>query len=535
MSLTRRQLLAGCAQVLALSGTSLLVACQSQPQPITVTQAPAAAPTSAAATAPSPASSPPAAPGASPAAGGSPAPAAAASPAAQAAASPSPAASPAVVAAASPSPAVAAGAAGSGVGKPQYQMDALHTGRSPYTGSQKLAITRTYNMAGADLQVTDALVPVPDIQSSTAVGPDGTIYATNFPGWLVALKDSPSSANALDLVWRFRPPNGSPFHATPAVGRDGATVYCPFTTGTGATAKGTLYAVRPPSSGMDAQIVWQTDLPPGNVQDSPTLGPDGTIYIVNVAGALFAIDPTNGQVKWTAQIGNGQQAQFGQTVKVAPAVAPDGTVYVAALTGSLYAVSPPSGSGNQGSSKWSFDFGEHLGSTPLVTAPVTAGPNRGQDGIGSAASATIGPDGTIYIGANNSNFYAISPNGQQKWLYEAERELAGIWTTAALSGDASTLYFGANKGGIYALNTQSGALKWQFNVVGSIYGSPAVDAAGTLYTGSTVGHVFSVSTATGDYYTDLDVGAPVWTAPSVRPDGSIVVGDRNSRIIVLKG
>jgi hypothetical protein len=68
-----------------------------------------------------------------------------------------------------------------------------------------------------------------------------------------------------------------------------------------------------------------------------------------------------------------------------------------------------------------------------------------------------------------------------------------------------------------------------------VYGSPALDAAGTLFTGSTVGHVFSVSTATGDYYTDLDVGGPVWTAPSIRPDGSVVVGDRNSRIIVLKG
>ncbi len=42
----------------------------------------------------------------------------------------------------------------------------------------------------------------------------------------------------------------------------------------------------------------------------------------------------------------------------------------------------------------------------------------------------IGPDGTIYIGANNSNFYAIAPDGSQKWLFEAERELAGIWSCA---------------------------------------------------------------------------------------------------------
>src|SRR5207248_2658643 len=126
---------------------------------------------------------------------------------------------------------------------------------------------------------------------------------------------------------------------------------------------------------------------------------------------------------------------FGQTVKVAPAVAPDGTVYVTAVTGSLYAVSPPGGSGSQGSTKWSFDFGQHLGPTPVPSTPVTNGGNRGQDGIGSAVSPTIGPDGTIYAGADNSNFYAINPDGSMKWMYEAERELAGIWTSAALSPD----------------------------------------------------------------------------------------------------
>jgi outer membrane protein assembly factor BamB len=406
-------------------------------------------------------------------------------------------------------------------------------------GSRQLTVTRTFSTNQPDLRPDDALINSTDIQSSTAVGPDGTIYATNFLGWLFALRDSPTSTDGLDLAWRFRPPNGSPLHCTPAVGRDG-TIYCSFTVGPLSTPKCGLYAIRPPTSGLDAQVVWQTDLPPGNAPGvpagfSPTQGSDGTLYIANASGMLFAIDPTSGQVKWTAQFGTSQPAQYGQAVKVAPAVAPDGIVYIGALTGSLYAVSPPSGSGNQGSIKWTFDFGEHLGSTPLLTSPVTSPVNRGQDGVGTGASASIGPDGTVYIGASNSNFYAINPNGQQKWMYEAERELAGIWTTAALSSDGATLYFGANKGGMYALNTQNGALNWQFNIIGSVYGSPALDAGGTLYTGSTVGHVFSVSTSTGEYITDLDLGAPVWSAPSVRPDGSIVMADRNGRIVVLKG
>jgi outer membrane protein assembly factor BamB len=427
-------------------------------------------------------------------------------------------------------------AAGAGGGKPMYQMDPQHTGRSPYAGPRQLAVLRTFATGAPELTPSDPLVPAPDIQSSSSIGPDGTIYIGNFPGTLFALRDSPTARDQLTLAWRFRPANSSPYHATPAISRDGSTIYMPFTTGMGPQARGALYAIRAPASGQDGQQVWQADLGQGQVQNSPTLGPDGTLYIVTATtGTLYAVDSANGNVKWTAQAGNGQQAQFGQTVKVAPALGPDGTVYTAALTGNLYAISPPSGSGNQGTVKWTFDFAQHLGSEPVVSQPVTAGPNRGQDAIGSAASATIGPDGTIYIGANNSNFYAIDPSGQQKWLYEAERELAGIWTTACLSQDNQTLYFAANKGGMYALNTRDGSLKWQYNIFGSVYSSPALDSRGVVYTGSTIGQVIAIDTSSGERVAQYDntnnVG--IWTAPSIRPDGTLVVGDRNGRILVL--
>jgi outer membrane protein assembly factor BamB len=422
-------------------------------------------------------------------------------------------------------------------GKPMYQMDALHTGRTPHTGPRRLALLRSIGLTAPELRPPDAPpVTTGDIQSSTVVGPDGTIYATTFAGWTYALRDSQSARDRLELAWRFRPAEGgSPAHGTAALSPDSSTAYVGYGIGTAPNQKAVLYALRAPTSGQDAQIAWQADLGAGGVTNSPTLTADGTVYYVTVLGLLSAIDATGGRVKWTAQIGTSDQTQFGQTVKVAPAVASDGTVYVAAITGSLYAVSPPAGSGTQGSVKWSFDFGQHLGPTPLVSTPVTNGGNRGQDALGSAASATIGPDGTIFIGANNSNMYALAPDGSMKWLFEAERELAGIWTTAALSADASTLYFGANKGGMYALNTRDGSLKWKFPVFGSIYSSPALDAQGTLYTGSSIEHVYALDSASGALVADYDAGAAVWSAPSIRPDSTLVLADRTGRVLVLGG
>ena len=239
-------------------------------------------------------------------------------------------------------------------------------------------------------------------------------------------------------------------------------------------------------------------------------------------GRLSAIAP-DGHVKWSAQTG--------PVLKASPGLGQDGTVYVPSMNGKLYAVAPPAEPTTRaGTIRWTFRFAEFPGRGKPV---VSHSPPTGADGIGSGASPTVGPDGTIYIGANNSNFYAISPDGQLDWLFEAEREIAGIWSTAALSADNSTLYFGANKGGMYALNRVDGSLKWQYPIVGSIYSSPALDATGIVYTGSTVGHVFALDGATGRLVFDYYAQAPIWTAPALRPDGSIVIADRNGRVMLL--
>ena len=120
-----------------------------------------------------------------------------------------------------------------------------------------------------------------------------------------------------------------------------------------------------------------------------------------------------------------------------------------------------------------------------------------------------------------------------KWLFEAERELAGIWTTPVLSADGSTLYFGANKGGVYALNAANGSRKWQFAVYGSIYASSVLDNRGVLYTGTTIEHVYAVDSARGEQIWDYDAHNQVWSAPSIRPDGTLVIADRGGLIQVL--
>jgi len=419
-------------------------------------------------------------------------------------------------AAVAPAPAFA----GLTMGRPMYQNDAQHTGRSPHTGPREVVLLRTFN--ASRIEVPDPVFGNADIQSSAAIAPDGTAYIGLHSGTLFALRDPANAGNQLAARWSFHPPGGSSWHATPAIGRDD-TVYVGFSANSATPdAEGTLYALQAPSSGIDPVVLWSVDLGPGRQTSSPMLGSDGTIYALSGQGRLSAIAP-DGHLKWTAQTG--------PVLKSSPALGLDGTVYVPSMNGKLYAVSPPRDPRVRvGQVRWTFRFAEYPGQHPAV---VSHSPPAGADGIGSGASPTVGPDGTIYIGANNSNFYAISPDGHLEWLFEAQREIAGIWSTAALSADGSTLYFGANKGGIYALNREDGTLRWQFPIVGSVYSSPALDASGTVYTASTVGHLFALDGASGRVIFDYNAGAPIWTAPAIRPDGSLIIADRLGRVMLL--
>jgi outer membrane protein assembly factor BamB len=406
------------------------------------------------------------------------------------------------------------------VGRSMYQVDAQHTGRSPHTGPRQPILLRTFNTSR--IEVPDPVFGSADIQSSAAIGPDGTAYIGLHSGTLFALRDPAGAGNQLAARWSFHPVGGSSWHATPAIARDG-TVYVGFSTDSASPeASGMLYALQAPTAGIDPQILWAVDLGPGRQTSSPIIGADGTVYAMGGEGRLSAISP-DGNIRWTAQTG--------PTLKSSPALGRDGTVYVPSMNGKLYAVAPPNEPATgRGTIRWTFRFAEYPGTGSPV---ISHSPPAGADGIGSGASPTIGPDGTIYIGANNSNFYAITADGRLQWLFQAEREIAGIWSTAALSADNSTLYFGANRGGIYALNRVDGSLRWRYPVIGSVYSSPALDATNTLYTGSTVGHVLALDGATGRLIFDYDAQAPIWTAPALRPDGSLIVADRLGRVMLL--
>jgi outer membrane protein assembly factor BamB len=221
----------------------------------------------------------------------------------------------------------------------------------------------------------------------------------------------------------------------------------------------------------------------------PAIAPDGTIYVTNSGTAsdpagLVAFDP-DGNKKWTFSMTPSDSS---------PAIAVDGTIYVGSRDMRLYAVNP------NGSKKWEYYMGAEVRSSPA-----------------------IGGDGTIYVGSTNGHIRAINPDGSLKWVYVGGFDVV---SSPAVAADG-TIYVGGGR--VYALNPTNGSLKWSFNPGPAVYSSPAIGADGIIYIGagsSVPGEGYYLYALNPDCTVKwrFPTMAEISSGPAIGPDGTVYVG-----------
>ena len=186
-----------------------------------------------------------------------------------------------------------------------------------------------------------------------------------------------------------------------------------------------------------------------------------------------------------------------------PVIGTDGTVYVGYTTqfppDPLYLLSVYYALNPNGTQKWKFDFAGH-----------------GSGGGSTSQSAAIGGDGTIYAVSIDGNFAAINPDGTQRWS-------AGGDGSPAIGPDG-TIYegftiFPHGGGGFVAFNP-SGSVKWTSNVGGG-FGDSAIGADGTIYVGSVIPGTPFQPPISNQYAFDPD-GTAKWNVAGA--DGASAIG-----------
>jgi len=100
------------------------------------------------------------------------------------------------------------------------------------------------------------------------------------------------------------------------------------------------------------------------------------------------------------------------------------------------------------------------------------------------SSPAISREGTIYVGSEDGELYAINPDGTLKWKFKTDNF---IESSPAIGSDG-TIYFGSMDHGVFAVKAD-GTLKWKYavgdaNDYGAVVASsPAIGADGTVYVG----------------------------------------------------
>jgi outer membrane protein assembly factor BamB len=141
------------------------------------------------------------------------------------------------------------------------------------------------------------------------------------------------------------------------------------------------------------------------------------------------------------------------------------------------------------------------------------------DNVYSAAS--IGSDGTIYVGAKDDFLHAINPDGTQKWKFAIGGD--AIYSTPAIANNG-TIYIGSDADKLFAVNPD-GTQKWVFTTAGfNIRSTPSIASNGTVYIASDDDKLYALNPTDGTTLWSYNVGGDVEGGITLDSDGTIFVG-----------
>ena len=189
-----------------------------------------------------------------------------------------------------------------------------------------------------------------------------------------------------------------------------------------------------------------------SVKSAPTVA-YGDVYVGSNDKKLYAIDAEDGAKRWSRRL-------LGR-ISSGPAVA-DSTVYV-----------------SDGTRVTAIEAG---GGRKLWNALV--------EGEEEVYASPVVADGTVYVGSNDGNVYALDADGgAERWTFETGDPVA---VSPAVAGN--TVFAGNEGGTVYAIDAMEGTERWTFQTDGPVESSPAV-ADDTVYVGSDDDNVYALDTA----------------------------------------
>lgn len=298
------------------------------------------------------------------------------------------------------------------------------------------------------------------------------------------------------------------------------------------------------STGNEGEVKWFYNTNPtnnrnedGEIMGGVALAKDGTLYFGVHDGRLMAMNP-DGTLKWIAKVqAYTDEEEIVNAVSTStPTIGPDGTIYINTLGyylknysdqqnfGILWAINP------DGSEKWRYETGNFTAGSGSMSGWLRGG-------------AAISHDGTIYVASEDGVLHALLPDGKLKWKFNAMNYkgwLRGLEGNPPSVGIDGTIYYTAGgefnlydmasmEARLFAINPD-GSYKWDFLLVeDKVYFSeyaPAIGADGRIYidnsNGSSIAFLYAFN-PDGTKAWEFNTGAYTASSAVIGIDGTIYI------------
>jgi len=259
-----------------------------------------------------------------------------------------------------------------------------------------------------------------------------------------------------------------------------------------------------------------------HVYSFPVIGLDGTIFIADMGGEVYALDMF-GNLKWSYDVGAG--------VRATPAVSKNGRLIVANRDGFVYAFDC-----GTGIVKWIFVSPGRIHSPPVFDGEGNVIFGSGDGYLYSVDEITgyfnwkawtgpIGPvspcldsEGNIYIASRDVGLYSFYPDGTERWL----NIIDGDPRSPAI--DENDVIYVPHKGGQVTAYYSDGEMKWQTETNTRTRASGAIHPDGYYLLPTFEESIIILDLTTGEKIREIHLLGDCEFPPVIGNDGSFYLG-----------
>lgn len=292
-------------------------------------------------------------------------------------------------------------------------------------------------------------------------------------------------------------------------------------------------------------LLWVTEV--GPIISSPIFA-QGTIYVSTMTGRIFALDPTEKQIKWHLNIGSPIVSSPLLHNGILVSATYDSWIKETSFTGKNFLLGIDTESGKQ---IWRYEVPGDIFSSPclvddmmIVVGSVNntvytlegySGNIRWKFNTGGEVWSSPSYNGNqIYIGSDDGFLYCLDMDGRLLWKTKLNGKIRS--SSPCLSFDESqrpSVLIGTYNGGMYCLNQSTGKIRWSKRITKPIMASPATIKDKVFFATSDK-KLYCFQMKDGSKIWDFETGNKIWSSPSISEYDSIVFfGSLDSHIYGL--